>query len=321
MWASAGGRLRRAIRELRPDCLISYWVHPDGEVATRAAREAGIPSSVIVGGSDVLILPNQSVRRRKRVLSVLHATDAIVTVGGQLRDHVIGLGLPADKVHVVYQGVDPRQFCPGDRSASRRSLGITEDVPTLLFVGNLVPVKGLEVLLGACALLRERGTAFRLYLVGDGPQRAALEARGAQLGLSDVVTFVGAIAQPQLPNWYRAADLTVLASHSEGIPNVLRESMACGTPFVATRVGGIHEISGDCANRLVPPGDQGALAEAIRASLSGPLPAVGSGTGTWEESAERLLDVMRPLTLTSSNSGPLDQAARPGVESPIHSAV
>src|SRR5207244_6384979 len=123
-----------------------------------------------------------------------------------------------------------------------------------------------DVLLDACAALRHR-RPVRLYLVGDGPLRGRLEKAAGALGLADVVSFVGPRLHDELPDWYRAADLTVLPSRSEGLPNVLRESLACGTPFVASRVGGIPDIAEVPAHRLVSPDDPGALADAIAVTL------------------------------------------------------
>jgi glycosyltransferase involved in cell wall biosynthesis len=297
MWASVGKQLKRAIADFRPDCVVSYWAHPDGQTAVRAAGEAGVPSAVMVGGSDVLLLARKAGGRRAKIISVLRAADAVIAVSNHMRDQLVEYGTPAEKVHVVYRGVDGDLFSPGDTAASRARLGVPAEGKVLVAIGNLVPVKGLDVLLNAAGQLRGRGVPFRLYLLGEGASRGALEAQAASLGLTDVVTFVGAVAQRHLPDWYRAADLTVLSSHSEGIPNVLRESMACGTPFVATRVGGIHEIADDPANRLVPPADPAALAEAIEASLAPPssLRLGAAHASTWADSAQRVVDVMRPL--------------------------
>ena len=107
----------------------------------------------------------------------------------------------------------------------------------------MVPVKGLDILLQSLALLRSRDLDCHLYLVGDGPLRKQLMVQANVLGLSTRITFVGPKLHEELPAWYRAADLTVLPSRSEGLPNVLRESLACGTPFVASNVGGIVEIA------------------------------------------------------------------------------
>jgi glycosyltransferase involved in cell wall biosynthesis len=126
--------------------------------------------------------------------------------------------------------------------------------------------------------------------------RSSLQAAAATLGLSDIVSFVGSRAHDQLPDWYRAADLTVLPSRSEGIPNVLRESLACGTPFVASRVGGIPEIATEPCLRLVPPGDAAALADAIAASLAARGESAPTTCSTsWTESAEALVRILKPL--------------------------
>jgi teichuronic acid biosynthesis glycosyltransferase TuaC len=287
--------MRRVMAELQPDCILSYWAHPEGAVAAQSARDARIPSAVIVGGSDVLVLARDAGRRRRSVVRALHANDAIITVGRQLADAVVALGIPAHKVHVVYQGVDDALFSPGPTAAARRRLRIPETGRVLVAVGSLIPVKGIDVLLQAMARLLARRGDVRLYLVGDGSSRANLEALAASLHLEGVVRFVGKVEQAGLPDWYRAADLTVLASRSEGVPNVLRESLACGTPFVATRVGGVGEIAAGTTNRLVPAEDPGALAEAIAGALAEPRAPFAAGRFlTWEQSTQQILDVLLP---------------------------
>jgi glycosyltransferase involved in cell wall biosynthesis len=295
MWQSVRRPVRRVLREFAPDCVLSYWLHPDGEVAVRAARPLGVPSAVLVGGSDALLLPRDPWRRRS-IARVLREADALITVSRGLREKLLELGAPAERVHAVYQGIDRDLFCPGEQAAPRARLGLPAGRPALLWVGGMVPVKGLEVLLDACALLRGRGADFGVYLVGDGPLRPALAARAAARGLDGCVTFAGAKRQEELPDWYRAADLTVLSSWSEGIPNVLRESLACGTPFVSTRVGDVAEFCPEAAGNLVPPGDPAALADAIAQALarSGARPALPRPM-TWGESAEEIAGLLRGL--------------------------
>jgi glycosyltransferase involved in cell wall biosynthesis len=296
MWASTRRVTQGVMEEFRPQCLLSYWAHPDGAVAARLARAAGIPSAVIVGGSDVLILGRRGdPMRRRSVVRALHACDAVITVGRQLADAVQALGVPAEKVHVVYQGVDGKLFSHGSRYEARQRLGIPQHEKVLTCVGSLVPVKGIDVLLHAVALVRRAHEHLRLCLVGDGASRGKLKELAASLGVDAVVNFVGAVDQARLPDWYRAADLTILASRSEGVPNVLRESLACGTPFVATRVGGVHELDLGGANRLVPPEDPAALAEAIDAALKVPRRPEGAITFSWAESTRWLLNVLTPL--------------------------
>src|SRR5205823_11894627 len=222
----------------------------------------------------------------------------VIAVSEDLRSKVIELGIPGEKVHVVSRGLNTQLFFPGDRLLARRRLGISQDGRAILWVGRMVPVKGLDVLLAACAELRDRGEAFHLYLAGDGPLRTFLETDVRRRGLGEMVSFLGARPQDELPDWYRAADVTVLPSRSEGVPNVLRESLACGTPFVASRVGGIPELAASGpANRLVPAGDAASLAKAIRISLDDSPSAadVGSPTADWSASAEAVVKIIAGL--------------------------
>jgi glycosyltransferase involved in cell wall biosynthesis len=291
MALSSQRAMERAHRSFRPDGILSYWAHPDGDVAARFARKWGIPSGVIIGGSDVLVLPKQDRARGRSILRALRSIDAAITVGKHLADATVALGVPREKVHVVYQGVDTDAFSTGSMAEARKRLGIAEDCKVLVTVGSLVPVKGIDVLLRALA--RMKRVDVHLYLVGGGAARPSLEALATELGLAPNVHFVGSVPQNALGDWYRAADATVLSSRSEGVPNVLRESLACGAPFVATNVGGVFEIAEGTANRVVPPEDPIALEAAISATLNEPRPQVPPGTFlTWDESTRQLLDVL-----------------------------
>lgn len=297
MWRSVQRKLQDVLQSFKPQFVLSYWAHPDGAVAARAAQLIGVPSAVIIGGSDVLILPRESAARRKRIVDALSTTDAVITVSQHLRQAVIDLGIPGEKVHVMYQGVDKSIFFPGDPVAPRQHLQLPLDKKILLFVGNLVQVKGLEVLLSAAATVKKHRTDFQLCIIGQGPLRTELEQTAIRLGLSDHVNFIGAVPQGKLGDWYRASDLVVMSSHSEGIPNALREANACGTPFVATRVGGIAEIAYEPENRLVPPKDPQSLADAIIEMLHRPSTQVPARhIGTWIDSARQVAGIARSLT-------------------------
>ena len=293
-WQSVRRTVESLAKVSPPDAVVAYWAHPDGEAGVRAARRSGVRSAVIVGGSDVLLLTADPGRRR-RVVGVLLATDAVLCVSRHLRDKVLELGVPGHKVHVWRQGVDTEIFHPGDQAAARRKLGLPEGAKAAVWVGRMHPVKGLDVLLEALAILRGRGVALHVYLVGDGELRERLEAQVRTLKLGEMVTFAGARPQDQLPDWYRAADITLLPSRSEGLPNVLRESKACGTPFVASKVGGIAEIADEGLDQLVAPEDPGALAAAIEAALGQPRPAATEVHSTsWSASADALIAILTP---------------------------
>ena len=267
MWHSIRDVLLQVTEAKPPDIVLSYWVHPDGEVALRLARQIDKPCVVVVGGSDILLLCKRRSRCRC-IVRVLNAVDMIVAVSRNLRDKVLDLGVAPGKTHVCWRGVNTKKFRAGDRSKARQRLGLPASVPLLLWIGRMVPVKNLETLLGAAAILKERGGDFRLLLVGTGPLEDYLRRKCRARGLQDRVSFMGPIMHDALPDWYRAADLTVLPSWSEGIPNVLLESMATGVPFVASNVGGIPEIAVKDSDLLLPPDDPHAWADAIAQQLS-----------------------------------------------------
>jgi teichuronic acid biosynthesis glycosyltransferase TuaC len=301
-WASTAATARSVTRTHRPDLIIGYWAHPDGEAAVRIGRLSHAPSCVIIGGSDVLLMPRER-SRRPRVQAVLEATDAVITVNDDLKDAVVRLGIRPEKVHVWRQGIDGGRFRPGSRLLARERVGIPDRANVLLWVGRMHPVKGLDVLLESLALVRSRGVDCHLYLVGDGPLRKDLVAQAEALGISARVTFVSPKLHDELPDWYRAADLTVLPSRSEGLPNVLRESLACGTPFVASNVGGISEIADPGFSLLVPPEDPASLANAIAQSVArwgGRTDAIAPLFPSWDEAATCLVRILQPFVTAHS---------------------
>lgn len=264
---SVGGRLRRAIREFQPDVVLSYWTSPDGEVAVQVAHEFDIKAVTIVGGSDVLVNARHG-SRRKTILDVLYSADKVVTVSDDIRQVLIRDGVDDRKIQLIRRGTDRRVFHEGNKDAAREKLGLPLVQNIIVSVGRLVDVKGLTHLVDACQMMNSRGVDFHYYILGDGPNRVRLAQQIEQLGLQNLVTLCGAQTAHQLAEWYRAADVTVLPSLSEGVPNVLLESIASGTPFVASRVGGIPEIADLRRDILVPPGDAKALADAITRRLS-----------------------------------------------------
>ena len=297
MRVSVQRRLVRVLQQFAPDCVLSYWVHPDGEVGLWAARRAGVPAVVIAGGSDVLILTRTAARRR-RVLKVLCESQAVVTVSEGLRQRVLALGVPPERVHTIYQGIDASVFHPGPRRDARRQLRLSDHYRVLIWVGRMVPVKGLDVLIDAFSVAAEGCGSLHLYLLGDGPLMSVLRRSVEERRLTDRVHFVGSVAHHDLPTWYRAADGTVLSSWSEGLPNVLRESLACGTPFVATDVGSVSEIAAPAHSLLTPAGDVILLADAMR-RITEPRYRRGAASyraRTWADTARDFSELLAALS-------------------------
>lgn len=254
------------LRRSRYDCLLASWTYPDGVATSWLARWLGLPYVIKVHGSDLNVLA-ESRWRRPQIARALRGAAAVVTVSAALADKCRDLGVAPGQIHVLYNGIDTARFCPGPRELARRSLALPLTDRLILFVGNLKAAKGCIDLIEAYVAVRSRVPSARLVFVGDGPERAGLEARAKAAGVGDEVRLSGVVPHAALADWYRAADLLCLPSHAEGVPNVVLEAMACGIPTVATAVGGIPEVLPDTAGVLVPPNDATALSDALYGAL------------------------------------------------------
>ncbi len=223
--------------------------------------------------------------------------------------------LPADRVTVSPVGVDFARFSPGDRAAARCACGLDREARLVLYVGRLSPEKGVPHLLEALGLARRRIAGLRLVVIGCGPLEGQLRSQVERLGLAESVRFVGRVPNAELPVWYRAAEVTVMPSLREGFGLVAVESLACGTPIVASRVGGTTDIARafECGV-LVPPRDPPALADAIAAVLSKSVPTtpnVGRGRARfgWPAKLARMDALFAAMT---ASRGHRARAARVG---------
>jgi len=261
-----------AMRSLRRasggcDVIDAHYFYPDGVAAAIAARRTGMPLVITARGSDVNLLSKLAWPRR-HILWAARQAQEIVAVSTALAGRLSELGVESGKISVVRNGVDMDRFAPVDSHEARARLGL-RDGPVLASVGNLVSEKGHEVVIDALATL----VGVQLLVVGDGPERQSLESRIVRLGLSQRARVVPARPQTELKWIYGAADAVVLASNREGLPNVLLEALSCGTPAVASHVGGIPEIITDpVAGRLVADRTAQAFAREIGELLKA-LPA------------------------------------------------
>jgi D-inositol-3-phosphate glycosyltransferase len=208
---------------------------------------------------------------------IVGAADRVVAANAVERaDLLWSYAADPGRIATIPCGVDTELFAPGDPAAARAALGL-DDRPLVLYVGRIAPIKGLETLLDAVGRARAAGSDLRLLIVGgeaDEPvdgHEAALRRRVATLDLADVVRFVGAQPQDVLRRYYVAADVTVLPSYYESFGMVALEAMACGSPVLASRVGGLTTTVRDgVTGVLVPEGDSGVLAERLVGLLDDP---------------------------------------------------
>jgi teichuronic acid biosynthesis glycosyltransferase TuaC len=248
--------VRELQREQDFDVIDAHFVFPDGAAALLLGRWLDKPVVVTARGTDINAFPRYAVPRRWIRWVTRHA-DALVTVSAALRQAWLDLGIEPQRVAVLRNGVDLTLFAAGDREAARAELGFT--APTLLSVGHLVADKGHHLVVDALKLIPDANAV----IVGEGPLHAELMQRARNLGVDKRVRLVGNVPQAALARYYLAADATVLASKSEGMPNVLLESLACGTQVIATAVGGNAEVvSTDVAGELISERTAAAIAQA-----------------------------------------------------------
>ena len=215
--------------------------------------------------------------RKRGEARVIRAADRIIAPTETERGQLVDLyGADAGSIHVVPPGVDLDRFSPGDAESARLRFGFDGD-PTIVFVGRLQPFKGTDVAVHALAHLRRMVPDARLVIVGgDSPrgsrgERMRLRLAARRLGVADRVRFLEPVPHRELPDLYRAADVVVVPSASESFGLVALEAAACGTPVVASAVGGLRLTVRDAeTGYLVGERDAAAFAAALSRVLADP---------------------------------------------------
>jgi glycosyltransferase involved in cell wall biosynthesis len=257
----------RAAKQSRFDCIDAHFAYPDGYAAVLFGKLLRVPVVVSARGTDLDLYPSYRVIR-PLIRWTLRNASGIIAVSASLKRAILQLGIPEHKVKVIGNGVDTNRFYPVDRLEARQKLGLPKDAQILVTVCALKPVKGLDLLISAAAQLAASYPRLRLYLVGTGPLYAKLMNLASALGVQDRVFLVGEKPNEELKYWFSAADLSCLTSSREGWPNVVSESIACGTPVVAARVGGIPEILSSPKYGVVVERDTHCIARALREALA-----------------------------------------------------
>ena len=306
-----------------------YWL--SGQVGWLAAERWDVPlihSMHTMAKVKNLTLADgdapEPVAREIGEAQVVAAADRLVANTDEELDQLVGLyDADPDRVVTVPPGVDLEVFRPGDRAAARASLGLPRDAAVLLFVGRIQPLKAPDVLLRAVAHLvaRDSGLRDRLVVaVVGGPSGSglahpdSLQALAHELGVAQVVQLAPPVPQRDLPDWYRAADLTVVPSYSESFGLVAIESQACGTPVVAASVGGLRTaVRGGVSGVLVEGHDPADYAWTIAELLADPERRAAMGRAAvshaerfgWSATATGMLDVYEAALLERATPGTL----------------
>ena len=236
------------VRREQFDVVLASWAYPDAYGVMLVAEKLNFPFATDVLGSDVNVF-FENPTRKHQILRALRASRAVFAKSKALQSRLAGEGIESV---LDYNGIDRGRFRTLDRAETCRKLGLDPKRRRVLYVGNLLPVKGPTVLAQAAGQLTDVDVIF----VGNGPEKIT---NGR---------CVGARPHNEIPLWMNSCDALCLPSLNEGLPNVALEALACGLPVVASRVGGVPEIVHEGANGfLVPPADPTALAQALQQAL------------------------------------------------------
>jgi teichuronic acid biosynthesis glycosyltransferase TuaC len=274
-------------RDFPFDVIDAEFFFPDGPAAVALGRHFGVPVSIKARGADIHHWGDAPATARQ-VVRAGQAANGLLAVSAAMRGDMAGIGIPADRIRVHHTGVDLARFAPRDRIAAKATYNVTG--PLVVSLGALIPRKGHDIVLDAVAAI----PGASLLIAGEGPERAALQARIAARGVADRVRLLGALPHGDLPALLAAADVMALASASEGLANAWVEALACGTPIVITDAGGAAEVVTDPAYGRIAARDATAFGVAIADLLAAPpSPAAvrrGAERFTWETNTAALVE-------------------------------
>lgn len=250
----------------------AHCAYPDAVGVALAARLLRIPYFVTAHGSDINVYAERRILRAQIAWALRHAT-GVIAVSKPIEDKIrrmTGLA-PGRLTRIPCAGFDPAVFFPAPVGARHPDGNLPANARLVIFVGLLVPIKGIEFLVAAWAELHRRARlnpGDLLIIIGDGPCRGDLERQSRDAGIANRVRFVGRIAQAEVARWIAAANVLCLPSRNEGTPNVIVEALASGIPVVASKVGGIPDLIREGENgMLVPPAEPMLLADALAKSM------------------------------------------------------
>lgn len=284
---------RKLHAEIGFDLIDAEFFYPDGPAAMHIAAELALPFTIKARGADIHHWGKQP-GCREQILQAADKAAGLLAVSGALKADMVALGMDADKIRAHYTGLDQSRFVPRDRVTEKAKLGLTG--PVILSVGALIPRKNQNLLIDALPALPD----VTVLLAGKGESESDYRALADRIGVSNRVRFLGSVPHDDLPALFAAADIMALVSESEGLANAWVEALACGTPIIASDVGGIRElVKTEAAGRIVDR-SPAAIAKAARAILASPPSpkdvAENVRAFSWDENARQLAAFFREVS-------------------------
>ncbi|MEW4527090.1 glycosyltransferase [Maioricimonas sp. JC845] len=256
-WRATTRAVDRIRRTFDFDLIDAHWTYPWGVLGTMLGERYGKPVVITGRGEDILRFP-QLPLVGGMIRRAVPRVDRFIALSGEIASAFERCGAPADRITLIPNGVDCDKFRPVPIDETRRQLNLPCDRPIVVSVGALQERKGFHILVDSLPLVRRQFPDAMVVIVG-GPAAheadfsAEIRRRITHLGLQNDVVLAGPKTHDELYKWYGSADVFGLLSSREGSPNVLMEALACGTPAVATPVGGIPETLSDDRLGIVLP--------------------------------------------------------------------
>jgi glycosyltransferase involved in cell wall biosynthesis len=236
------------------DVIYATDFFPDGDAAVRTAQLLKIPATCLCIGVDVNITAQSSGIIYRHFVRTAKALDGTLACGQSVADGI--KAVTGKSPLCVYGVLDLEEFSPvPDKIPVRKELGLPLDKTIALYAGYLTKRKGVYELIEAIHRVQKKCPDILLLMCGAGPEETALRRLIREKGIEHTVRMAGEVEPERMNKWMQASDMFVLASHTEGMPNVVTEATACGLPVVATAVGGLPDAIGDCDGAILVPSE------------------------------------------------------------------
>ncbi|MCP4367659.1 MAG: glycosyltransferase family 4 protein [Deltaproteobacteria bacterium] len=266
----AGLKLRKIIRVFRPDIIHAHTATTDGYVGLLLKKKYNIPLVCSLRGSDINIYPYRDRLTMCLTKKVISEADQVTSVSHALKAAAESIAKPKKPIKVIYNGCDLNTFKFNQevRTEYRARLKILMNEKVIIFVGGIQKTKGIFELIHAFMKVILQYPDLNLILIGEGEEFATIKNTISSNNLDKKIRLVGRQPHIEIVKWLNAADIFVLPTYNEGLPNVILEAMACGLPVIAARVGGIPEVVTENTGILISPKSSEILAKGINDMLT-----------------------------------------------------